>query len=317
MEQPAHVAQTTGGEHHGRLGGGEGLPGLQTPGEVEGVDAQGHAGLVELGVLHAGQKVARVDQGHGPAAAGVLGGVPVAEDQEGILLVAGGATHAAHSVDPLGQGCPHRLPLPGIGAAQGDEVVLPHREVQAGGGHPGEADGGGAVVAHPDGPGDHVVLLQDAVEQLHRQAAAPVMELHGEGLGGDAVAVEGGQALQGVLALRDGVADIAEIRRVAAVGQVGLQGGQAEVPHAAGGVLLGLGVQRPGAVQAHLVGVGGKAPVLGADEPGEIAPPQPRTVVGVQQHPGAVDLHLVAGAAGVQGDGALGGVIADHGRSSF
>ena len=311
------MAQAPGGEDQGGLRGGEGLPGPEGPGEVEGVDAQGEPGLVELGVLGGGQEVAGVDQGHGPAPAGVLGGVPVAEDQEGVLLVAGGAPDAAGGVDPLGEMGPHRLPLPGVGAAQGDEVVLPGGQVQAGGGHPGEADGGGALVADPDRPGDQVVLLQHPVEELHHQAAGRVPEGHGEGLGGDALAIEGGQALQGVLAVGDGVAHVAQVHDVAAVGQVGLQGGQAEVPHAAGGVLLGLGVQGPGPLQPHLVGVGGEAPVLGADEPGEVAPPEPGTVVGVQEHPGAVDLHLVAGAPGAQGEGALLGVISDHGGSSF
>ena len=314
VEHAAHVPQAPGGEDHGRLRGSKGLTGLEQPGEVEGVDAQGHAGLVELGVLGGGQEVARVHQGHAPAAAGILGGILVTEDEEGVLLVAGGAPHAARGVNALGEGGPYRLTLPGIGTPQGDEVVLPHREVQAGGGHPGEPNRGGSVVAHPDGPGDEVIFLQYAVEKLHHKAAAAVPELHRETLGGDPLAVEGGQTLQGVLALLDGVADVAEIRGVAAVFQFCLQGGGAEVPNAAGGVLLGLGVQRPGAVPAHLVGVGREAPVLRADEPGEVAAPEARTVVGVQQHPGGVELHLVAGAAGTQRNGALRRIILNHGR---
>src|SRR5699024_5505751 len=46
VEQTAHMAQSSGREDHGCIWGGEGLAGLEGPGKVEGMDAQGQPRLV-------------------------------------------------------------------------------------------------------------------------------------------------------------------------------------------------------------------------------------------------------------------------------
>ena len=231
--------------------------------------------------------------------------------------MAGGTTDAARGVDTLGQGSPYRLALPGIGTAQGNEIVIANGEIQAGGGYPGQPDGGGPVIAHPDGPGDHIVLLQNAIQQLHRQAAALVLEFYGQRLGSHTLTVKGGQTLQRILALGNRVVDVAQVHNVAAIRQVGLQGRLPEVTHTAGRILLGLSIQRPSAIHPYLVRVGREAPVLGANQPGKISLSQFLTIIGVKQHAGGIDLHLIAGAAGVQRDGTALRIILNHTVSSF
>ena len=107
-------------------------------------------------------------------------------------------------------------------------------------------------------------------------------------------------------------AGIAQVGRVAAAGQLQLQGGQAEVPYPAGRVLLRNGVQRVGPVQAGLRGIRGAAAVHIANQVGEIAAAHPGAVVGVDQNLMLVHFHLIGGILRVQGKDIVCLVEHDH-----
>ena len=317
VELTAHVAQALGGEYHGRLRCGKGLARLERPAEVEGIDPQSQAGLVELGILGVGLKTAGVDQSHAPAASGVLGGLMVTQHHKGILLMAGRTADAAYGVDSLGQRHPHRLPLPGVGAAQGNEVVLTSGEVQAYRRYPLQLHGALAPIAHPYSPGDQIVLLQHAVQQLNLQAGAAVPQLHRQGLGGHTLIVEGGQPLQGILSFPDGVTHIAQIHGAASLSTGGLHAGHTEVAYAAGGVFLRQGIQRVGAVLPYFVGVRRKTTVLMHDAVGQVTAPQAGTVVGMQQHSRGVHLHLIGGGGSAQSNSIAAFIKENHNWSSL
>ena len=124
--------------------------------------------------------------------------------------------------------------------------------------------------------------------------------------------VESGQAGQRILSLFQFIAGAAQVGQTAAVLRLELDGGQAEVPHAAGGVFLGQGVQGVGPVVPYLIGIGGEAPVRVPNEPGQVAAPDPGPVVGVKQHPAGVRFHLIGGVLGVQGKDLIFLVEYDH-----
>ena len=313
VEAVGHGGEAVGGADEGRLRGGEALPGPQGPAEVVGVDAHDQPGVLELTALHGGQEAPAVEQGRAEAEAVVLPGVPFAEDHEGVVLVAGGPPDTAHALHPRPQGGPGEGSLPDVPAVKGEEVQVGAAKVQAQAHHAAEDHRGLPPVGDADGPGDEVLLLADAVEELRLHPGAGVPEHHGEGLP-PLVPEEGGEALQGVLARTDAVGGIAQVQQDAAVGLLHLRGGQAVVPHAAGGPLLGQGVQGVGPVLSGAAGVGGESPVCVPEEVAEVLRLHPGAVVEVEQNSPLVRFHLIGGAAGVEGDGPPAFIKNDHRR---
>ena len=264
-----------------------------------GVDAHDQPGVRELAPLRLGDEVAAVEQGRAVAQAVVLPRVMLAEDHKGVVLVAGGPPDAAHPLDPGAQGRTVQIPFPDVAAVKGDEVQVRPGEVQAQAHGLMELHGPAPPVGQPGGPGDEIVLLAHAVEELHLHAGAGVPEDHPQRL--PALAVEGGQALQRVLPRANLVVRVPEIQQEAAVALLHLRPAEPVVPHAAGGVLLGQGVQGVDPVRPGAAGVGGEAPVRVLEEVAQIPVPQPGAVVEVEEDAAAVRLHLVGGASGVQG----------------
>ena len=281
------------------------------------MDPHDQTGLIKLCARDLDEMVARVHQGRTPAGAVVLVGVRVTHHHKGIALVAGGTPHTAHAVGALGQVGPHRLPLPGVGAAQGDVVLLPCREVQTQGHHTGQGHRVIPAVVHSHRPCDHVLFLQYTIQEGHFQPGVDIFQHHFQGLGGQALVVKAGHAGNGVLAVQDVVGHIAPVHRHAPIGKFSLQAGGAEVAHVAGGVLLGDGVQGVGAVGPRLIGVGGKASVFVTNQPEQVALSQPFPIVGVEQDPLLVHFHLIRGVGGVKGQGIGLLVKLNHGESSF
>ena len=199
MEPVAHAGQAVGGADQGRLRGGEGLAGGQGP--AQGRQAHHQPDVLKLAALRLGGEAAAVEQGRPPAHAVILPRVPLAQDHEGVVLVAGHAPGAAHPLHAGAQGHPAGPALPGVAAVEGDHVQISPAEVQAEAHHPAQPDGGGPGVGHAHSPGDEVLLLPHAVQQLHLQPRAGVPQGHGQGF--PALPVEGGQALQSVFALPD------------------------------------------------------------------------------------------------------------------
>ena len=185
-------------------------------------------------------------------------------------------------------------------AVKGDEVKVSPLEVQAEGSGLADFDGLSAPVEELDGPGDDIIVLQHAVIEFHVQPGGGVLQDHYQGFA--LPAPESGEALQGVLSLFYPEGLVPEVCAAAAVGQLQVQGGKAEVPHAAGGVLLGEHVQGEGPVPACLLRDGGEAPVHVPDAVGQVAALHPGAVVGVEQDAVCARLHLVGGVFRVQGE---------------
>ena len=249
VELAAHLAKAAGGADQGRLRGGKGLAGGQRPAEMVGVDPQKQTVVLQLGALRRGQEVAAVYQ-RGPIAQAVILARPVlAEHHKGVVVVAGGAPDALHTLNALAQRGPVGAPLHHVAAVEGDEVIVAAQEVQAQGGAPAQPDRARPLIHHPDSPGDEVVSFQHPVVQLHQHPGGPIPQPDHKGLP-LVPAPEGGQALQAVFALPQLTAREAQVGQTAAVLRLKLDGGHTVVPHAAGGVFLGQRVQ--GVVPAGL-----------------------------------------------------------------
>ena len=310
VEAVGHGGQAVGGADQGRLRGGKALPGGQGPAEVVGMDAHHQPGVVKLAALRRRQKIAAVQQGRAVADPVVLPGVMVAEDDEGVVLVAGGPPDAAHALLAGAQGGAVQVPLLDVSAVEGDEVQVRPVEVQAQAHNPAQGHRFGPPVGQPYGPGDEVVRLVHAVQQLRLHPGAGVPQRHRQRL--PSLAEEGGQALQGVFPRQNGVTRVPQVQQQAAVGLLHLGGVQAEVPHPAGGVLLGQGVQGVGPVLPGAAGVGGETPVRVLEEAAQVRLLHPGAVIEVEQHPTAVRLHLIGGAPGVEGKGPVLFIIKYH-----
>ena len=158
--------------------------------------------------------------------------------------------------------------------------------------------------------GDQVAVLKHAIGQLHHQIGGEVLQVEPEGA--PLRSVEEGQAVQLILTPLHLPVGQAQICHTASVGIFNFDGGQAEIPHAAGGVFLGDGVQGVGPVQPRLAGVGGAGPVGIADQVGQVAARDPGTVVGVDQHIVLVGFHLIGGVLGVQSKNSIFLIQQDH-----
>ena len=314
VELAAHLPQAAGGADQRRLRGGEGGVWLQGPAELVGVDAHHQPDVVILAGLRLGLEIAAVQQ-HGPVAqAVVLVGLPVAEDHKGVVLVAGGPTDAAHPLDAGTQRGAAGGPLHHVAAVKGDQVQIGALEVQTQGGALAQADGRASAVAYLDRAGNQVAVLKHAIGQLHRQIGGRVLQGDPEGFR-PLRSAEKGQAVQLILTPLHLPAGQAQIGHTAAVRIFDLNGGQAEIPHAAGGVLLGEGVQGVGAVRPGLMGIGRAGPVGIADQIGQVAVPDPGAVVGVNQNIVPVGLHLISGVFGVQGKDPV--FLVDHDHEGY
>ena len=281
-----------------------------------GVDAHYQPGALKLSGLCLRLKIAAVEQ-HGPIAqAIVLVGVPVAEDHEGVMLVAGSAPDAAGALNAGAQGGAAGTALHDVSAVEGNHIQIRALEIQAQGGAPAQADGLLPLVPHQDGPRDEIVFLQHAIKQLCLHLGGIVPQDYAEGFPLLRSAKKGGQSLQGILAPPYPAAHIPQVRRMAPAGQLKLDGGQAEVPHAAGGILLWRRIQGEGPVRSRLVRIGGEPPVRVPEQSGEIAAvTEPGAVVDVLHHAGGMDRQLIGGMLRMQGECPALFVVSNHRRS--
>ena len=309
---PAHLAQAAGRTDKRTLGGSEALAGLQGPAELVGIDSHNQPGIVILTGLHLGLEIAAVQQQGSIAQAIVLVGAVIAEDDKGVVLVAGGAPDAAHPLGSGAQGSPVGGALHQVAAVEGDQIHVSPEKIETQGDALAQKDSLFSAVDHPDGPGNQVILLKNAVIQLHQNLSGGILQEKNQRLSAAVRSPEGGQALQGVLPLAQLTAGIAQVSRTAAAGQLQLDGGQPEVPYAAGGVLLGDGIQGVGPVQSGLGRVGGAGPVGVADKIGQVTAADPGAIVGMNQHIMLVSLHLIGGIFGVQSEDFVFLVEYDH-----
>ena len=197
---------------------------------------------------------------------------------------------------------------------EGHEVVLTRQEVEAGRLRLLDGEVPVAFVAHDGRAGDHVNLGEDAVEQGHLETEPLVAERHREGLRmvGLVRRVDGGQAGKAVLPVRHLVAHVAKVAPEGPPRVTDGERGTPEVPDPLDGVLEREGVEAVGTVVTGCVGRRGESTV-GMREQVVHAARRPSPVVEVEKEPIPVDLHLVGGTPGRQGDGAR-AVIEDDGH---
>ena len=89
VELAAHLPEAGGGAHQRGLRSGERPAGLQGPAELPGVYPQHQTAVFKLAALRRRLKIAAVKQHGAPAKAVVLPRVPLAQHDEGVVLVAG------------------------------------------------------------------------------------------------------------------------------------------------------------------------------------------------------------------------------------
>ena len=299
MELPAHLTKSLLRADHGCLRSGKDLAGLQSPAEVEGVDAQSQAGIFKLGPLCRGLEVSAVYQSGPIAGAVFLVSMGLAQHDKGVVLMAGDAPDAAHRLNAGAQRSAVQASFFYMAAVKGDEIQLGAGKVQAQGGSPAQTHRLVVLVCDPNRPGDEITVLQYAVEQLYPDLSHRILQGDDQCIGLLLLGEEGGQSLQGVLSPLLPGAHIPQVGYMAAVRQVQLQRGQTEVPRPRPGVLLRQGVQRVGPVISRLIGVGREAAVGVPDQPGQVTAPEFGAVVGVEQKTVLICFHLIGGVAGL------------------
>ena len=243
-------------------------------------------------------EAAAVEEHGSIAEAVVLSGIVVAEDDKGIVLVAGATPDAFRAPHAGKQGPPVGATLLNVLAVEGDKVQVPPLEVQAEGGRLPDFNGLSALVVEPDRPGDDITVLQHAVIELHLHPGGGILQDYHQSF----VSPKGGETLQGIFSRLHPKGLEPEVRGPAAIGQLQVQSGEAKVSHTGGGVLLGEHVQGEGSVLSRLLRNGGKAPVHVSDAVGQVAVLHPGAVIGVEQDAVGVRFHLIGGVLRVQGE---------------
>ena len=311
--QPVQALPAVGQQGFRRL---EGLPGREGPGKAVRMDARHQPGRPRLVHLHLLRVIAGIHQHAAVAAAGVLRGPALAQDDEGIAVVAAHAPAGAEDGYAPGQRAPLRHALHAVAAVEMDHVKVPVGKVHAGGSRFFHRQLPAADIDQPGGADDHVPGGEHMILQLYLQADDAVPQGQGQGFRILRFPHEG-QPGQGLAALLHGIAREAQVRAAAAVFAQGLNRGQAEIPHAAAAVFLGQGIQGIAPVAGQLVGIAGKAPVGKAQEVVHVAAGL-FAVIQVQQHAGCVGLHLVQGMRRLQGkDPRLFMILNTHLDASF
>ena len=154
------------------------------------------------------------------------------------------AAGGGHGLDGVHQGGALHPALHGVAAVEMDHIPPAEGQVQTHGRGLFQPQGLAAAVHQPGGPGDDVLPLEYAVQQLQRKAGHAVLHADAQALGLVFLVVGGGQAGQGIFALLNAVARVAPFGPSSAVFLPHHQAGKAEVAGVAAGVLLRQHVRR-------------------------------------------------------------------------
>ena len=280
------------------LGRKEGRLRRELPAETVVAQTRDHSDTVELIQLDLGFMVARVHQHHAVADAAVLGSLSVTQDDEGIVLMARHPSARRDRVYAVEERHALGLTLHAMSAVEVDHIPLAEGQLQTHGARLSQPDDLVARVDDLGGARDDIELLEHAVIQLDTDVSGLVDQGDDQGLGNLSAVIDGGQTGDRILAVQYLVLFIAELRTAAAVGARSADAGHAEIAYAEGGVLLRHGIQRIGAVLAHIVWVAGEAVIVDTERIGHIVLPELGTVIEVLQIAQLVDLHLISGILG-------------------
>ena len=296
----AQRAKALMGEAQYDLGGGEAFAGVQRPAEQVGIDAGHHADGIHLILFDVGAMVAGIDGHDADAVPLLFPGSLVAENDEGIVMMAGCAAEGTYGLNAVHDVHALHLPLHGVAAMEVDELPAAIGEIEGHAGSAVQIDDLFAAVGDAGGAGDDILGLIDAVEQFHGQPGGSVLQQNGKGIAIPLAAVGAGQTLQSVFSGAYLMGDIAQFVAIASVSGGGDEGGHAEIAGVGGGIFLGLQIQRKGALEAEMMRIGGEARIHPCDEPGLAFPGDPAAIVEVAQIAALGELHLVGGVAGLK-----------------
>ncbi len=200
MELPAHLSKAGRRTNQGRFRSRKAFSGLKRPTELAGTDTHDQARILKLIQLCCRLEIAAVQQHSAIAQTMVLICVSVAQDNKGVMLMAGSSPGAVHALNARVQMGAARTTLHDMSAVKCDHIQIGADKVQAQRSAPAQANHSIPPVDDPDGPSDQIILLQHAIEQFDLYLRGGVGQRDREGIPFFLRAVEGGQTFQCILA---------------------------------------------------------------------------------------------------------------------
>ena len=286
------------GEDH--LRSVKGLARLQVPRKAFLLNAAHYPDKPGLRALHVHLVAAGIDHHHPVAGTAGLCCILLAEDQEGIVVVAGAAPHRRNGLDIGAHSFPLQLPFHSVSAVEMQQIPSAKGQIQTGRCRLVQPQRGIAVVCQPRRTGDDILLCKHAVQQLQRQTGGFVLHSDDQGLGIVFLCVGTGQTGQGVFAGFYCMINIGEIRTECTFFVCDCQTGDAEIAHVAAGILLREQIRGNAPVGAVSVVIRRESPVCAGIQLHQVPGADGFAVVQMQQMPQRIHLHVVAGMGGLQ-----------------
>ena len=216
-------------------------------------------------------------------------------------MVAGRSTLGRDGLDALHQRDSFGLALHRVPAVKMQQIPLPKGDIEADARRLVQNNVRRAAIGQPHRAGQHVLPLEDAVQQLQPQTGSRILQRHRQGFGFAALIVRRRKPRECVFPFFRLPAGAAEIRAGRAVRPGRLNAGQAKIPDIEAGIFLWADIRRRHpAFPAGLVIIGGKASVRAGIQSGEGIPIHPAPVIQVYEMPQMADPHLIGGARRVQ-----------------
>ena len=317
LTHPGQTLVSIGHEHGGSV---KVLTGIYRVAEQAVVDAHYQAGLVVLVKLDLCQKASRIHERKAIAGTEIFGRRPLRQGNKGVLLVRGYASAAADLVHMVSQRLTLNLPLLTISARQGDQIqILSVHVVHVQRHDPLELDRFFSSIMDSGCAHDDVRLLKDGIQECDLDIGHRILNGQFQTVNGVVFCGKGsGQPLQGKGTMIHPVGNIPAIEGEAAVRILHFDGIDPEISLLLRRELLGLSVQREGALLQRIIGVARKTPVILPDQIDQILVPDRRTVVEVLYIVEIPDLQLIGRPGGMEGKGLFVFVIHNcHGELLF
>ena len=293
MEIGGQLFQALAAEGHHRLRRAELRLGIQLPGKQLFGDSRCQTHLIHLILLQLDGIVAAVYQAHPVAGAVRLRGLGGAEDGEGIVVVAGGCSCAAHLHFSAHHRNPLHLPLHAVASVEMDQLPLAVHQIQIHGHRFFQDDGVLIFIIEPDTSGDNVLLFPHTVVQHRPKAGHRILQGDFQRVRVLRISVESRKAGNVIFSRNNLIGLVPQIHCVGPVRIADADAGNPVIAHTAAGILLGQGVQGIISFVSRLVDISGKSAVPQIHQITHILLPYGRAVIGVNQYSVGVHFHLI------------------------
>ena len=127
----AHLSKAIRRTDHCRLRSSKCLPRFQRPAEMIRMNPHDQTAVLKLTALHSRFKVAAVQKHSAVTHPLVFISIMIAENYEGIVLMAGYPAHTAHTEYPGTQWSPVRTPLHQMACVEGKQIHIIPEKIQA------------------------------------------------------------------------------------------------------------------------------------------------------------------------------------------